>query len=215
MQRCSALTHLTSQKQEKCRWAAITTDVQSRFLPTKHRSRQSCRHTFLHYSDKENHLLLSFVSVSTGSSERRAETDTFTDWTNTCWHILHAVPRAGPDLLINMIFINSDNIWGILSSFLVFWLRHTGVSGHFTSISLFFLPRVSFSSPPPLSPPPPSFSSSCPSLLPLLPHPERRSFTEGQTEPDSSSDSRFPSPPLGVWISLLTFDLYPQDQRLF
>lgn len=31
------------------------------------------RHTFLHYSNKENHLLLSFVSVSTGSSERRAE----------------------------------------------------------------------------------------------------------------------------------------------
>lgn len=206
-QRCSALTNLTSQKSgrvqvSRCETAAIKTDVQSRFLAVKHCSRQSCTAT-THISSlqrqRKSLTVVFCICVHRKQwKESRKETDTFTDWTNTCWHILHAVPRAGRELLISMIFINSDNIWGILSSFLVFWLRHTGVSGQFTSISLFFLPCVSFSFPslPSLHLPhrsSPDLSSSYPSLLPLLPHPERRSFTEGQTEPDSSSDSLFPS----------------------
>lgn len=141
--------------------SSIKTDVRSRFLPMKHVRAADTTHISSLQRQRKS-LTVVFCICVHRKQWKESRKETFTDWTNTCWHILHAVPRVGQDLLINRIFINSDNIWGILSSFLVFWLRHTGVSGHFTSISLFFLPRVSFSFPslpslhlPHRSPPPP------------------------------------------------------------
>lgn len=178
--------------------SSIKTDVRSRFLPMKHVRAADTTHISSLQRQRKS-LTVVFCICVHGKQWKESRKETFTDWTNTCWHILHAVPRAGQDLLINRIFINSDNIWGILSSFLT--QTHWRLRSLYIHLLIFSSPCLLFLPLPPLSPPPPSFSSSSsyPSLLPLLPHPERRLFTEGQTEPDSSSDSRFPSSPLGVW----------------
>lgn len=158
--------------------------------------------------------------MSTGSSERRAEkkeTRLQTEQT-----------RAGTFF---MLFPERDEICSLAS----FLLTVTTSEGFYlptwfsdsdtlaSQVSLhpspyFFFPVSPFPSPP--SP----LSTSPIVLLQISPPPILLFFLSCHTQ----KEGRLPkvrlnlippltpsSPPLGVWISLLTFDLYLQDQRLF
>lgn len=175
------------------------------------------RHTFLHYSDKENHLLLSFVSVSTGSSERRAERKRLQTEQTHAGTFFMLFPERDKICSLTGFLLTVTTSEGF---YLPSWFSDSDTLASQVTLHpspYFFFPVSPFPSPPsPLSTSPIvllllllSFSSSSPAT-PRKKVVYRRSdwtwFLLWLPLPLLSSRSV---------ISLLTFDLYLQDQRLF
>lgn len=120
------------------------------------------RHTFLHYSNKENHLLLSFVSVSTGSSERRAERKGLQTEQTHAGTFFMLFPERDKICSLTGFLLTVTTSQGF---YLPSWFSDSDTLASQVTLHpspYFFLPRVSFSFPslpslhlPHRSPPPP------------------------------------------------------------